>query len=76
MYYSFPDSYIEELQLQFLIDPYLLRFFVLKTDINNLAHLFGSVPMSILILRLAKDCIPTIKVSIHYNICTFVSLSS
>ena len=62
-FFSFPGAeYFEELQALFHIDPYLLRLFILKTDINNLSSLFERIPLSIVIMRLAKECYYNIKV--------------
>ena len=47
--------YYEELQILFHIDPYLLRLFVLKTDVSSLSTLFERLPLSLVIMRLAKD---------------------
>ena len=54
--------YYGELQPLFHIDPYLLRLFVLKTDIYSLSSLFERLPLSLVIMRLAKDCFYNIKV--------------
>ena len=66
LYFSFSDVHFGELQPLFYVDPYLLRYFVLKTDINYLSSLFEKVPMSILLMRLTKDCSFLIKVSNMY----------
>ena len=61
--FSLTDVHFGELQHMFLIDPYLLRFFVFKIDSNYLSSIFEKVPMSILIMRLTRDCLYSIKVS-------------
>ena len=52
---SFPDSYLEELQPSFEIDPLLLRFFVYRTPLNKLSSLFGKIPISVVLMRLAQE---------------------
>ena len=54
--------YYGELQPLFHIDPYLLRLFVLKTDVSSLSTLFERLPLSLVIMRLAKDCYHSVKV--------------
>ena len=54
-FHSFPASYMEDLQPLFEIDPLLLRFFVYRTPLNNLYSLFGKVPTSIMLMRLAQE---------------------
>ena len=49
-------SYIQELQPLFEIDPLLLRLFVKVTAFVDLESLFGKVPSSILLIRLAEEC--------------------
>ena len=66
--FSFSDVHFRELQPLFCIDPYLLRYFVLKTDINFLSSILDKVPLSILIMRLTKDCIYTIKVCTYMDV--------
>ena len=69
-FFSYPDAYFEELQPLFIIDPYLLRLLILKTDINCLSSLFEKVPISILIMRLVRESLHGIKVSntiMHMN---------
>ena len=63
IFFSLTDVHFEELQQMFFIDPYLLRFFVFKIHSNNLSSIFEKVPMSILIMRLTRDCLYSIKVS-------------
>lgn len=65
--FSFPDTYFEALQPLFEIDPFVLRLFVLITDIKKLSSLFEKAPNSILIMKLANDCFYVAKVS---NMCT------
>ena len=60
---SLTDLYFEELQQMFWIDPYFLRYFVYKIDISYLPSIMEKVPLSILIMRLARDCFHIIKVS-------------
>ena len=55
-YLSVFNSYIQELQPLFKIDPLLLRLFVKITALEDLQLLIGKVPNSILITRLAEEC--------------------
>ena len=50
------NSYIQELQPLFKIDPLLLRLFVKVTALEDLQLLIGKVPASILLMRLAEEC--------------------
>ena len=59
---SLSDTYLKDLQLQFHIDPLLSRLIVKKTSINNLSSLFGHVPLSVLMMKLAQECFHNIKV--------------
>ena len=50
------NSYIQELQPLFKIDPLLLRLFVKVTALEDVQLLIGKVPTSILLMRLAEEC--------------------
>ena len=63
VFFSLTGAHFGELQDLFLIDPYLLRFFLFKIGISYLSSMFEKVPASLLIMRLASDCLPVIKVS-------------
>ena len=52
---SFPDSYSEILQPLFKLDPLLMRYFVYLTPLNKLSSLFGKVPISVLLMRIARE---------------------
>jgi len=47
----------------FDIDPLLLRLFVKKLQVGDLRALFGKVPTSVILMRLAGKCVKTIEVN-------------
>ena len=49
------NSYIDELQPLFEIDPLLLRLFVKVVALDEIHLLIGKVPTSILLMRLAEE---------------------
>ena len=51
------NSYIQELQPMFEIDPLLQRLFVKVTSLEDLPKLIGHVPISILLMRLSEELI-------------------
>ena len=59
---SLSDDCLKDLQLQFNIDPLLLRLIVQKTSVNNLLSLVRYVPLSVLLMRLTQECYHQIKV--------------
>ena len=58
------------MQPLFEIDPYCLRVYVLKTHREKFSFLLGKVPLSVFIMRLAEDCLYSVKVSNNFA-CAF-----
>ena len=66
------NSYIQELQPLFKIDPLLLRLFVKVTALEEISLLIGKVPTSILLVRLAEECTQENQVIYQFLYCVYV----
>ena len=60
------DSYVQELQPLFEIDPLLMRLFVKVTALEDLELLIVKIPSSIILMRLTEECASAYQVTNSY----------
>jgi len=71
------NSDFKELEPLFEVDPLLLRLFVRKLEVAaGVSFLFGKVPTSIVIMRLAEECLLGREVMFVHAYHSIVGLNS